>query len=70
MAASAAERLNEQTPDLDAASQLRGIAPNFVHSLDAAALTLSLISAKVRGIAAFTSVHDAYGIRGGHSRRS
>ncbi|MGV2346159.1 MAG UNVERIFIED_CONTAM: hypothetical protein MIO30_20180 [Methylobacterium ajmalii] len=54
-------RVGEQTADLDAASQLRGIAPNFVHSLDAAALTLCLLAAKERGLDGFTCVHDAYG---------
>ncbi|MFD1303505.1 DNA-directed RNA polymerase [Methylobacterium marchantiae] len=54
-------RVLEQTPDLDKASQLRGVSPNFVHSLDASALALSLKAAKERGIVGFTSVHDAYG---------
>lgn len=54
-------RINETTDVLDGQSQLRGIAPNFVHSLDAAALSLSLLAAKERGIEGFTCVHDAYG---------
>ena len=54
-------RVGEQTADLDSASQLRGIAPNFVHSLDAAALTLSILAAKERRLDGFTCVHDAYG---------
>ena len=54
-------RLGVQTADLDAPSQLRGIAPNFVHSLDASALALSLIAARERKLAGFTAVHDAYG---------
>lgn len=56
----------ETTDQLDPAAQLRGIAPNFVHSLDAAALALSIVAAKERGIRAFTAVHDAYGTHAGH----
>lgn len=52
---------NEPTKDLDVKAQLLGIAPNFVHSLDASALVLSLLYAQEGGLAGFTSVHDAYG---------
>lgn len=52
----------ETTKKLDRTHQLLGIAPNFVHSQDAAALMLTINKAKVGGrITAFTSVHDAYG---------
>lgn len=54
-------KLAEVTKDLDKQGQLRGIPPNFVHSLDASALTRCILLAKARGITAMTSVHDAYG---------
>lgn len=50
-----------ETKDLDTASQARGIAPNFVHSMDAAALMLCVNIAADRGVESFTSIHDAYG---------
>lgn len=49
------------TKELDKKAQTQGIAPNFVHSLDAAALTLTLEKAQGAGFMAFTSVHDNYG---------
>lgn len=53
--------VQQTTKDLDTKAQLQGIAPNFVHAQDAAALTLSVIKAAAAGIAGFTAVHDAYG---------
>lgn len=38
-----------------------GIAPNFVHSLDASHLTLVVNAAKAEGIDAFAMIHDDYG---------
>lgn len=38
-----------------------GIAPNFVHSLDAAHLTLTINAAKAQGIDALAMIHDDYG---------
>jgi len=49
------------TDELHVEDQLRGIAPNFVHSLDAAALTICVNKCKAAGISHFTAVHDAYG---------
>lgn len=54
-------KLAEVTKDLDKQAQLQGIPPNFVHSLDASALTRCILLAKSAGITAMTSVHDAYG---------
>ncbi|MCW2317100.1 DNA-directed RNA polymerase [Rhodoblastus acidophilus] len=56
-------QIAETTKDLDKHAQLLGISPNFVHSQDAAALTMSIVKAKQKevGITAFTAIHDAYG---------
>lgn len=54
-------RRAERSAKLSTADQLRGIAPNFIHSLDAAALVLTLKRCKEVGIEDFVSVHDAYG---------
>ena len=53
--------VNETTKDLDVTSQLRGVPPNFIHSLDAAALVLTINGCTEQGITGLTSVHDAYG---------
>lgn len=51
---------NESTL-LDTRRQKQGISPNFVHSLDAAALTRSVIKASKQGIFDFSMIHDSYG---------
>jgi len=38
-----------------------GIAPNFVHSMDAAHLTLTILAARKQGIASLAMIHDDYG---------
>ena len=50
-----------ETKDLDPARQARGIAPNFVHSMDASALMSCIVLAKASGIASMTVIHDSYG---------
>ena len=49
------------TDQLSGRRQKQGISPNFVHSLDATALTKSVISANERGIYDFSMIHDSYG---------
>lgn len=46
---------------LDTAQQVSGISPDFVHSLDAAHLMLTVNAARARGVANFAMVHDCYG---------
>lgn len=50
-----------RTKDLDVREQLKGIPPNFVHSMDAAALALAVVKAKAAGVSSLTAIHDAYG---------
>ena len=54
--------VRESTERLDRHRQTNGIAPNFVHSLDAAALMRSVNSALGEGITSFAMVHDSYGV--------
>lgn len=51
------------TPDkgTDPYRQANGICPNFIHSLDAAALMKYLNKASKEGITSFGAVHDSYG---------
>jgi len=50
----------EDTDDISASRQASALAPNFVHSLDAAALTMTVLRAKAAGIGAFAMIHDSY----------
>ena len=59
-------KLNTTTKDLDRYAQLKGIAPNFVHSLDADALRKCILLCRDRGVTAFTAIHDAYGTHAGN----
>lgn len=51
--------------DLDKRRQKNGIAPNFVHSLDAAHLMLTIQAAGERGLRSFSVIHDSYGTHAG-----
>lgn len=50
---------------LDVRKQRQGIAPNFVHSLDASHLMLTVLACKEQGIDAFAMIHDSYGTHAG-----
>ena len=41
--------------------QVNGISPNFVHSLDAAALHKTICTAVFAGVTHFAMIHDSYG---------
>lgn len=49
------------TPSLNTRRQRNGIAPNFIHSLDAALLCKTINACRSQGVNAFLSVHDCYG---------
>jgi DNA-directed RNA polymerase len=50
----------EETDQIDMRRQRNGIAPNVVHSLDAACLMLAVQMARAEGIEAFGLIHDSY----------
>jgi DNA-directed RNA polymerase len=54
-------RLQEYLPTINGREQGNAFPPNFVHSLDAAALQLSVCYAADNGIEEFAMVHDSYG---------
>lgn len=58
--------LPEYTTKLDLEAQTRGIAPNFIHSLDASALVTTLKFANEAGIKSVVAIHDAYGTHAGN----
>lgn len=47
--------------DLDPRRQKNGIAPNFVHSMDACHMMLTVLSAHEKGINSFACIHDSFG---------
>lgn len=58
-------RLQEDTQELSKSKQKQGIAPNFVHSLDAAHMMLCMIEANELGITDFAMIHDDFGVHAG-----
>lgn len=52
---------------LDARRQANGVAPNFVHSLDASALMETVLMAADAGVTKFAMIHDSYGTTAGRS---
>jgi DNA-directed RNA polymerase len=50
-----------ETEEVNGRKQANSIAPNFIHSLDAAALMLTVASAQAEGIGQFAMIHDSYG---------
>lgn len=53
--------IEAETNDIDPARSANGLPPNFVHSLDAAALQATVVLANGNGITAFAAIHDSYG---------
>lgn len=51
----------EDTDTIDSRRQASGIAPNFVHSLDASHLMLTVCQALDAGIEDFAMIHDSFG---------
>lgn len=53
--------IRKSTDEVKKSRHRNGIAPNFVHSLDASHLTLVTIACKAGGIDAFAMIHDDFG---------
>lgn len=52
---------SEVTGEVDKRHQASGIAPNFIHSLDASHLQITVEKCAHKGIKHFATVHDSYG---------
>lgn len=52
---------SKETPVVDRKKQASAVAPNFVHSCDAAHLMLTVVRAKDAGVKSFAMIHDSYG---------
>lgn len=54
-------RLDKETPEIDSRQQRQGISPNFIHSLDAAHLMLTVNAMQEQGCTSFAVIHDDFG---------
>ncbi len=54
-------RVRREVDEADANRHANGLAPNFVHSMDAAHLHLTTAQAAAKGIKALAMIHDDYG---------
>lgn len=54
-------KVGNYTEELDKHAQRNGVAPNFVHSQDAAHLRATIIAARKEGITSLALIHDDYG---------
>jgi DNA-directed RNA polymerase len=58
-------KLREDSEKVDKGGMRRGVAPNFVHALDATHLYMTVCGALDAGITSFAMVHDSYGTQAG-----
>lgn len=54
-------RLEIPTDDLDYRKQCSAIAPNWIHSLDASHMALTVVACKEQGVDSFAVIHDSFG---------
>lgn len=57
------------TREIDPTRQVSGIAPNFIHSLDASHLMMSVKEASAQGIHNFALIHDSLGVHAGETEK-
>ena len=60
-------RIRVDRDDLDRRKMVNGLAPNLVHSLDAAAMVASVNHARDNGVKEFGAVHDSFATTAKHS---
>ncbi len=61
--------VREETAGLDRRLQRQGAAPNYVHSLDACHLPLTVNRAAAEGMSAFALVHDSFAVHAADTPR-
>ncbi|KAA3452702.1 DNA-dependent RNA polymerase [Mesorhizobium sp. SARCC-RB16n] len=54
-------RVYEETDLIDVSKQATSISPNFVHSMDASAMILTVDELAAKGLTDFAMIHDSYG---------
>jgi DNA-directed RNA polymerase len=60
-------RLEKETEKIDRKRSSNAISPNFIHSLDASHLMLTVNECRAEGITSFGMVHDSYGTHAGNT---
>ncbi|RVP50034.1 DNA-directed RNA polymerase [Sinorhizobium medicae] len=60
-------RLPEETDQINRNKQATSISPNFVHSLDASSMILTVDQLAAEGITSFAMIHDSYGTHACHT---
>jgi DNA-directed RNA polymerase len=58
--------LTHPTDKIDSRKQAQALAPNWIHSLDAAALHLTIHRLLGRGVEDISAIHDSYGTHAAH----
>lgn len=61
--------LQEETDRIDQFAQIAGLAPNFIHSLDASAMMFAVNASRAAGIKAFALIHDSFGTHAADSQQ-
>jgi DNA-directed RNA polymerase len=61
--------VQKETDALDSRAQANGVAPNFVHSLDAAHLQAVALRSKQEGIRHLAMIHDSFGTHAANTTR-
>ena len=56
-------KLREETDKFDRRKMINGLAPNWVHSMDAALMYHTILEASLHGITDFAVVHDSFAVR-------
>lgn len=56
-------KLREETDKFDRRKMINGLAPNWVHSMDAALMYRTILEAGRRGVEDFAVVHDSFAVR-------
>jgi len=54
--------IRKATVDINPTKMVNGIAPNFIHSLDATLLAMTVLKLKEDGCSNFHLIHDSYGV--------
>lgn len=55
-------RVFEETDKVNVSKQATSISPNFVHSMDAAAMFLTIVALSMLGLTSFAMIHDSYAV--------
>ncbi len=61
--------LAEETDQIDSSKNVTGLAPNFIHSMDAAAMVFAVLKAKEHGVGSYALIHDSFATHAADSQQ-